>query len=243
VTSVARAKSVTWLAPDDRTYWFPPIEQALDEPNGLLAAGGDLAPGRLLAAYRRGIFPWYSPGQPILWWSPDPREVLKPANFHRNRSLVKAIRSRNLVITFDQAFEQVIDACAAPRRYSSGTWITQAMRDAYVELHRLGAAHSVETWCDGRLIGGVYGVSQGKIFFGESMFSHEANGSKAALAALAERAENSGCALIDCQFASPHLRRLGSIALPRADFRRLLETLVVAPTAPTFAQSAAIAFS
>lgn len=229
-----RAKTVTWLAPADDSTWFPPLEQALDEPNGLLAAGGDLSPRRVLAAYRRGIFPWYSPGQPVLWWSPDPREVLEPQGFHHNRSLAKAIRTRGLQITFDRAFEAVIDACAAPRRYSPGTWITAEMRQAYLELHRLGAAHSVETWRDGRLIGGVYGVLLGALFFGESMFSHEPDGSKAALAGLAQRAVTTGCALIDCQLASPHLRRLGSHPLPRREFIARLEQLVQAPTATTF---------
>ncbi|HPF27339.1 MAG TPA: leucyl/phenylalanyl-tRNA--protein transferase [Steroidobacteraceae bacterium] len=232
-----RAKTVTWLAPADDSAWFPPLEQALDEPNGLLAAGGDLSPRRVLAAYRRGIFPWYSPGQPVLWWSPDPREVLEPQRFHHNRSLAKAIRKRGLQITFDRAFEAVLDACAAPRRYSPGTWITAEMRAAYLELHRLGAAHSVETWRNGQLVGGVYGVLQGALFFGESMFSREPDGSKAALAGLARRAVTTGCALIDCQLASPHLRRLGSRSLPRREFIARLDELVQAPTATTFASA------
>ncbi len=172
---------IAWLAPGDPPASFPPVERALREPSGLLAAGGDLSCERLLAAYRRGIFPWYSPGQPVLWWSPDPREVLFPQEFHRSRSLVRALRNRGFEYHVDRDFEAVLAACAAPRKLSPGTWITAAMHEAYLALHRLGIAHSAEIWRGGRLLGGVYGVRLGGIYFGESMFSAERDASKAAL--------------------------------------------------------------
>jgi leucyl/phenylalanyl-tRNA---protein transferase len=154
-----------WLAPGDPPEAFPPVEQALADPPGLLAAGGDLSCERLVAAYRRGIFPWYSPGQPVLWWSPDPREVLFPAEFHRSRSLARALRTRGFETCVDRDFEAVVAGCAAPRQASPGTWITPEMRSAYVELHRRGYARSVECWRAGRLVGGVYGVRLGRVFF------------------------------------------------------------------------------
>jgi leucyl/phenylalanyl-tRNA--protein transferase len=209
---------ITWLAPDDPVDSFPPVSVALTEPNGLLAAGGDLAPERLLFAYAHGIFPWYSPGQQILWWSPDPREVFMPADFHRSRSLQRELRRDPPRMTVDADFTAVIDACAAPRGASPGTWITAAMRDAYVALHGLGHAHSVEAWRENELIGGVYGVRLGGVFFGESMFSAAANGSKMALAHLCDWAKAEGIRMIDCQFANPHLRTLGSRPLPRGEF-------------------------
>jgi len=177
-------KTITWLSPQDAPEWFPPLEQALDEPAGLLAAGGDLSPARLLAAYQRGIFPWYSPGQPVLWWSPDPRAVLFPAEFRCSRSLSKTLRNGGFGVRIDGNFAAVIDACAAPRPHSLGTWITSEMRNAYVELHRLGYAHSIEAWRAGALAGGLYGVRLGGVFFGESMFSRERDASKVALAHL-----------------------------------------------------------
>jgi leucyl/phenylalanyl-tRNA--protein transferase len=207
-----------WLAPGDPPEAFPPVEQALADPPGLLAAGGDLSCERLVAAYRRGIFPWYSPGQPVLWWSPDPREVLFPEEFHRSRSLARALRTRGFEQCADRDFEAVIDACAAPRRASPGTWITPEMRSAYVELHRRGYAHSAECWRAGRLVGGVYGVRLGRAYFAESMFSLEKDGSKAALDGLVRACLADGTELIDCQFPSAHLRSLGSRALPRAEF-------------------------
>lgn len=218
-------KTITWLAPDDGIEWFPPIDRALDDPPGLLAAGGDLSPGRLVAAYRRGIFPWYSQGQPVLWWCPDPRAVLFPAEFRRTRSLAQSERNRGFEVRFDTAFEAVIDACAAPRRNGPGTWITREMRAAYCELHALGRAHSVETWRAGQLVGGLYGVQLGGVFFGESMFSEERDASKVGLSALVRRALASGIELIDCQLASRHLGSLGGRSIPRRVFLAHLETL------------------
>ena len=219
-------KRITWLDPEASREWFPPLEQALEDPPGLLAAGGDLSSERLLAAYRRGIFPWYSPGQPILWWCPDPRTVLFPAQFRRHRSLAKTMRNKDLDLSFNQDFEAVIDACAAPRARSPGTWITPEMRAAYVELHRLGFAHSVEVRSAGVLIGGLYGVRLGGVFFGESMFSRARDGSKIALAHLAASAPASGIVLIDCQMPSAHLASLGARSLSRAQFQALLERWV-----------------
>lgn len=214
---------LTWLSPGDPVERFPPHSAALRDPPGLLAAGGDLAPERLIAAYQRGIFPWFSPGEPVLWWSPDPREVLLPGEFHCSRSLARTLRSNHFEFRRDSAFAEVIAACAAPRSGSRGTWITPAMRRAYLELHRRGVAHSIETWRDGRLVGGLYGIRVGRVFCGESMFSHETDASKAALATLVAGCPQQGIELIDCQMPSPHLRSLGSRALPRGEFLRWLE--------------------
>jgi len=211
-----------WLAPDDPPEAFPPVERALRDPPGLLAAGGDLSCERLVAAYRRGIFPWYAPGQPVLWWSPDPREVLFPAEFHRSRSLARALRTRGFEYHVDRDFEAVLAACAAPRRGSPGTWITAEMHAAYLALHHRGIAHSAEIWHAGRLVGGVYGVRLGQVFFGESMFSREPDGSKAALDGLVCQCLADGTAIIDCQQPSAHLRSLGSRAIPRKEFVTLL---------------------
>jgi leucyl/phenylalanyl-tRNA--protein transferase len=178
----ASLKTITWLSGHDAPDWFPPPEQALEDPPGLLAAGGDLSCPRLIAAYRRGIFPWYSPGQPVLWWSPDPRAVLFPEEFRRSRSLAKTLRNGGFTTAIDRDFAAVIDGCAAPRAASPGTWITSEMRTAYLELHRLGHAHSIEAWRHGALAGGLYGVRLGGVFFGESMFSAERDASKVALA-------------------------------------------------------------
>lgn len=213
---------ISWLAPGDPPASFPPVERALREPSGLLAAGGDLSSERLLAAYRRGIFPWYSPGQPVLWWSPDPREVLFPQEFHRSRSLSRALRHRGFEYHVDRDFEAVLSACAAPRKLGPGTWITSEMHAAYLKLHRMGIARSAEIWRAGRLVGGVYGVRLGGVFFGESMFSAERDASKAALDGLVRQALAEGLALIDCQLPSAHLRSLGSRAIPRAEFLALL---------------------
>jgi leucyl/phenylalanyl-tRNA---protein transferase len=209
---------ITWLAPGDPPDAFPDPAMALTEPNGLLAAGGDLSPERLLAAYRRGIFPWYSPGQQILWWSPDPREVLWPARFHVSRSLQRAQARTDLEIRTDTSFAAVVAQCAAPRARSPGTWITAGMRAAYQHLHLQGHAHSIEVWRAGQLVGGLYGVRVGQVFCGESMFSAESGASKLALAYLAARAGALGIELIDCQLESRHLRTLGSEAMPRAAF-------------------------
>jgi leucyl/phenylalanyl-tRNA---protein transferase len=215
-------KTVTWLSPQDAPEWFPPLEQALDEPAGLLAAGGDLSPSRLLAAYQRGIFPWYSPGQPVLWWSPDPRAVLFPEEFNCTRSLAKTIRNGRFSVEVDRDFAAVIDACAAPRPHTLGTWITTEMRNAYLRLHRLSQAHSIETWHDGQLVGGLYGVRLGGVFFGESMFSRERDASKVALAHLVTLCLRNSIMVIDCQLPSPHLASLGSRTIPRVQFQALL---------------------
>lgn len=212
-----------WLEPGGDPEVFPPAEQALEEPPGLIAAGGDLRPERLLAAYRRGIFPWYSPGQPILWWCPDPREVLFPREFRRSRSLAKRERNSGFELRIDTDFAAVIDECAAPRdRDGGGTWITVEMREAYRTLHRQGYAHSVETWLAGRLVGGLYGVHLGGVFFGESMFSRETDASKVALSGLVRHAVLTGIELIDCQMPSSHLASLGSRPIPRTEFLRLI---------------------
>lgn len=209
---------IRWLSPDDPPDHFPPHEAALRDPPGLLAAGGDLTAARLSAAYERGIFPWYSPGQPILWWSPDPREVLRPADFHCSRSLTRTLRSAGFEYHQDRDFGAVIDACAAPRSRSPGTWITAEMRAAYCALHQRGLAHSFEVWRAGALVGGLYGVRLRGVFFGESMFSRERDASKAALASLVARCPALRIELIDCQLPSAHLRSLGSHAMPRREF-------------------------
>jgi leucyl/phenylalanyl-tRNA--protein transferase len=224
---------ITWLAPGDPPDSFPSVERALRDPPGLLAAGGDLSSERLVAAYRRGIFPWYSPGQPVLWWSPDPREVLVPQEFHISRSLARALRIRGFEYRVDADFEAVIDACAAPRRSSPGTWITDEMRAAYLALHRRGIAHSGEIWRAGTLVGGVYGVRLGRVFFGESMFSLERDASKAALAGLVRQCVADGTELIDCQLPSEHLRSLGSRALPRTEFLEWLARAIDATASGT----------
>jgi leucyl/phenylalanyl-tRNA---protein transferase len=215
-------KNITWLSPGGDREWFPPLDQALDEPEGLLAAGGDLSPLRLLAAYRRGIFPWYSTGQPVLWWSPNPREVLDPTEFRCSRSLAKSMRNRGFELAFDRDFGGVMHACAARRESSTGTWITPEMHAAYCELHSRGQAHSVEVRLNGTLVGGLYGVLVGRVFFGESMFSKERDASKAALAYLVERGIVAGLQLIDCQLPTPHLRSLGSKPMPRDEFSALV---------------------
>ncbi len=215
--------SVTWLSDEQGPAWFPPVASALKEPDGLLAVGGNLTPERLLAAYEQGIFPWYSAGQPVLWWSPDPRAVLFPAEFHASRSLRRRLREPQLTTRFDTAFSVVINECAAPRPSADGTWLTPEMRAAYIRLHALGYAHSVETWRGEQLVGGLYGLQLGRVFFGESMFSREPDASKVALARLVERALAAGIALIDCQITSPHLHSLGSREIPRERFRALLE--------------------
>jgi leucyl/phenylalanyl-tRNA---protein transferase len=225
-------KTITWLSPQDAPEWFPPLEQALEEPSGLLAAGGDLSPQRLIAAYRRGIFPWYSPGQPVLWWSPDPRAVLFPEEFHCTRSLAKTLRNAGFLASIDGEFAAVIDGCAAPRAASPGTWITSEMRAAYLELHHLGCAHSVEIRRAGALVGGLYGVRLGGVFFGESMFSRERDASKAALSHLVALCRHNNLVAIDCQLPSRHLASLGARTIPRSQFQALLREHVRAPTAP-----------
>ena len=219
-----------WLT---AAHEFPPLATALSEPNGLLAVGGDLAPERLLAAYRRGIFPWYSPGEPILWWSPDPRMVLFPAEFKVSRSLGRTLRRGGYEVCLDTAFARVIAACAqTPRRGQHGTWIVPEMQAAYRRLHELGLAHSVETWVDGELVGGLYGIALGRMFYGESMFSWRSDASKIAVAHLARYLERLGFGMVDCQMHTTHLASLGAREIPRDDFIARLDALVAAGPAP-----------
>lgn len=220
------------LNPNDRRSLFPPVESA--SPEGLLAIGGDLGPERLLAAYQHGIFPWYSPGQPILWWSPDPRAVLYPDKLRVSRSLRKTLRRGRLRVRTDSCFREVMLACAAPRiqHPGGGTWITDDMVAAYCRLHDLGFAHSIETWHDNRLVGGLYGVALGGLFFGESMFSRDTDASKVALAALVTWLRGWGFALIDCQMPSAHLASLGAEEIPRRTFLAELATALARPGRP-----------
>jgi leucyl/phenylalanyl-tRNA--protein transferase len=205
---------------------FPPVDRALRDPNGLLAVGGDLHPVRLLAAYRLGIFPWFNPGEPILWWSPDPRVVFDTARFRLDRKLRAGLRDSPLVLRADSDFEAVIDRCAdSPRPGQRGTWIGAAMRRAYLDLHRLGHAHSVEAWDGPQLVGGIYGVAVGRMFFGESMFSARPGGSKIALAGLAQVLADWGWPLIDAQVANPHLALLGARTVPRREFAEAIADL------------------
>ena len=221
---------ITWLRSDSA---FPPIEAALDEPNGLLAAGGDLSPGRVLAAYRRGIFPWFGAGQPILWWSPNPRMVLYVAEFHMSHSLRKRVKRREFEIRVDTAFADVIESCAqAPRRGQLGTWITPAIMDAYRELHGEGFGHSVEAWRDGELVGGLYGLALDRMFFGESMFAHEDDASKVALAGLTEVLRRLNMPLIDCQQETAHLATFGARPIPRSAFAAHLNELIHSTAPP-----------
>ena len=213
------------LAPHSPPDAFPDPALALDVPNGLLAAGGDLGPERLLCAYRRGIFPWFSEGQPILWWSPDPRAVLWPETFHVSRSLRRTQRRATFTISIDTAFDRVVRECAAPRRGREDTWITPEMAAAYGRLHRAGHAHSVECWRGAELAGGLYGVAVGRVFFGESMFSRAPDASKIALAHLCTL----GFGLIDCQIPNAHLARLGAVGMGRRRFLALLDELCEAP--------------
>jgi leucyl/phenylalanyl-tRNA--protein transferase len=215
--------SIVWLSERDSPDAFPPVSRALREPDGLLAAGGDLSPTRLLAAYRRGIFPWYSRGQPILWWCPDPRAVLFPGQFQLSRSLAKTIRNRGFETRINTAFREVIRACGSPELRPTGTWLSPEMRAAYQKLHKMGVAHSVESWLEGRLVGGLYGVSIGGVFFGESMFSIERDASKVALKRLCDELIAQDAHMIDCQMATPHLLSLGATLIPRTQFIGLLE--------------------
>ncbi len=202
---------------------FPPVSLALAEPNGLLAVGGELSPRCLLQAYRRGIFPWYSEEQPLLWWSPDPRMVLFPEELRISRSLRKTLRRRQFRITLDTSFARVVEACAAPRRDEEGTWITAEMMSAYCELHALGFAHSVEAWLEDELVGGLYGVALGRVFFGESMFHRRRDASKVAFASLVMQLRAWGYGLVDCQVATAHLASLGAREIPRRVFTGLLD--------------------
>jgi leucyl/phenylalanyl-tRNA---protein transferase len=210
---------------------FPPVERALKDPNGLLCAGADLSVPRLLSAYRSGIFPWYSGDEPILWWSPDPRMVLFTAELKVPRSLAKSIRNKGYEVRVDTAFAEVIEACASLRE-AEGTWIVEEMRRAYRRMHREGHAHSFETWRDGRLVGGLYGIAIGRMFYGESMFSVATDASKVALVALARELAGRGFPLIDCQQRTPLLASLGAREIPRRSFLRQVAALVNYPEQP-----------
>ncbi len=218
---------IAWLQKTDPPSALPPTSRALAEPNGLLAVGGALTPEWLICAYRHGAFPWYSAEQPILWWAPDPRAVLLPSEFRISRSLARSIAKRGYETRVDTAFAEVIEACAGPRRGMAGTWITPEMHEAYVLLHRRGLAHSFETWHADRLVGGLYGVALGRMFFGESMFTHATDASKVALARLVAECRAREVPLIDCQMPSPHLTSLGSRNIARAEFESRLASLIV----------------
>ncbi len=220
---------LTWLEAGDG---FPPVEAALKEPNGLLAAGGGLSPARLLEAYRHGIFPWYSGDEPILWWSPDPRMVLYCAEVKVSRSLAKSVRNKGYELRIDTAFREVLAGCAGPRQGEGGTWLGEDMRKAYAALHRAGHAHSFETWRQGELVGGLYGVALGRMFFGESMFSRATDASKVALVGLVEALRRRDFPLIDCQVRTPLLASLGAREIPRRAFLREIAALVHYDEAP-----------
>lgn len=213
---------IYWVADNRIARDFPAVERALADPDGLLAIGGDLSPLRILSAYRRGIFPWYSEGQPILWWSPDPRCIIYPGQMKISRSLRKSWRNKGFRITCDRAFGDVIHACAEPRQGVRDTWITREVRHAYQQLHNMGYGHSVECWQHGRLVGGLYGLAIGRVFFGESMFSYVADASKTALAWLSQQLADHEFRMIDCQVDSSHLRSLGAELVSRQRFIRAL---------------------
>ncbi len=217
---------IPWLTPDTP---FPPLDTALAQPDGLLAAGGDLSPQRLIEAYRRGIFPWFNEGDPVLWWSPDPRMVLFPPELKISRSLGKTLKKANYTIRADSAFKRVVEACAAPRKEHAGTWIHDEMIEAYTSLHEMGLAHSIETWIEGELVGGLYGVAQGKMFFGESMFSRTTDASKVAFVHLVRYLERRNFKMIDCQMKTAHLASFGAREISRKEFSLKLKELVNYP--------------
>lgn len=221
---------IPWLEADDP---FPPLSAALARPNGLLAAGDDLTPARVLDAYRAGIFPWFNPGEPVLWWSPDPRMVLFPAELRVTRSLAKTLRNKSFEIRLDTSFREVMTACGEPRDGQAGTWITPRMLEVYCALHREGWAHCVETWIDGQLAGGLYGVAIGNMFYGESMFMRQRDASKIAFVHLVRHLEHRGFPLLDCQMATGHLASLGAREIPRAEFSKRLAELVNSPAVPS----------
>jgi leucyl/phenylalanyl-tRNA--protein transferase len=227
---MAASIPLQWLDPNDSEAAFPALEHALREPNGLLAFGGDLSPQRLLRAYRQGIFPWYNEDQPILWWSPDPRMVLYPDRLRISRSLWKTLRKKRYTVTTDHAFRRVIRHCAEPRADGHGTWLSDDMLAAYSRLHDMGYAHSVESWYQDELVGGLYGLALGQVFFGESMFSHSTDASKVALVHLVRHLQKWGYVLIDCQVASAHLTSLGAEAIPRRLFTDILQQHCNAPS-------------
>ena len=223
---------LTWLKRNELV--FPPLSKAMREPNGLLAAGGDLSPERLIQAYRHGCFPWFEEGQPILWWSPDPRTVLLPAEVHVSRSLRKVLRQGRFRVMFDQDFAAVIAECAGPRNYTDGTWITDDMQRAYLALHEQGHAHSVEVWDGDALVGGLYGLAMGRLFFGESMFSRADNASKVGFVTLVEHLQQAGFVLIDCQMPTDHLHSLGARSIPREVFAGYLSQYLDQPNSATW---------
>ncbi len=225
-------RRLRWLNERTPEEPFPAAEEAMADPNGLLAAGGDLSPERLITAYRNGIFPWYGEGQPILWWSPDPRGVFLPGGFHISRSLRRRLNRGRLTVTLDTEFEAVIAGCAAPRPDQEGTWITREMMAAYTELHYRGCAHSAEVWLEDELVGGVYGVALHGAFFGESMFSRVEDASKVGLAWLLAQLWRWGFHLFDCQMSNPHLERLGVREIPRSEYLDRLGAALQAPHRP-----------
>lgn len=220
---------VAWLSPDDSPELFPDVESALHEPEGLLAAGGDLGTERLLNAYRRGIFPWYDEGQPILWWAPDPRCILRPCDLRVSKRLARYARRSHLTLRFNTAFGDVIRTCAGARESQLGTWITAEMITAYEQLHANAWAHSVEVWDKEQLVGGLYGLCIGRVFFGESMFSAVDNASKFAMLGLASQMLSHDLELIDCQVVSQHLMTMGATTIPRHEFTALLSALCQPP--------------
>jgi len=221
---------IPWLERDDP---FPPTSKALKQPNGLLAAGADLTPERLIEAYSLGIFPWFNADEPVLWWSPDPRMVLFPAELKVARSLKKALRNRPYEVRLDTAFSQVMQGCAQPREGQSGTWISPMMTDAYTRLHEMGVAHSAETWIDGRLAGGLYGVALGRMFYGESMFADVTDASKIAFVHMVWQLKRWGFGMIDCQMKTAHLETFGAREIRRSDFMRHVSKLIQYSPAPT----------
>lgn len=221
--SIAFNSAPYWLDPDNSDEPFPDVELATIEPDGLLAIGGDLSPKRLFNAYRHGIYPWFDANHPILWWSPNPRSVLYPSELKVSRSLKKTIRNKGFVVRLDHSFTAVINACSEARQYSDDTWIDQRIKDAYIELNQLGHAHCAEAWLDGELVGGLYGVAIGQVFYGESMFHRISDASKVAFVSLVLALEQWGYQMIDCQMTTPHLLSLGAKEIPRQAFIRKLD--------------------
>lgn len=221
---------IPWLEPDDP---FPPASKALKQPNGLLAAGADLTPARLIEAYSHGVFPWFNADEPVLWWSPDPRMVLFPAELKVARSLKKVIRKRDYEVRLDTVFTRVMHCCAQPRKGQSGTWISPMMIEAYTQLHAMGVAHSAETWIDGKLVGGLYGIALGRMFYGESMFTEVTDASKIAFVHLVWQLKRWGFGLIDCQMKTAHLGTFGAREIPRSDFMRRVSKLIQYSPTPT----------
>lgn len=215
-------------------YEFPAVETALSEPNGLLVAGGDLSPDLLISAYLQGIFPWFNEDEPILWWSPDPRMILVPNQFQVSKSLKKVLQRKVFEVRFDTAFSRVMQSCAAPRKNQAGTWIHPQMIQAYTELHHMGYAHSVECWLDNQLVGGLYGIALGRMFYGESMFAEVSNASKVALAYLCKQLARWDFELIDCQMNTQHLASLGAHEIPRSEFIQQLKQLTQLPAIPVW---------